>query len=324
VIRKLMFLLVLSVASFPLSHVFALADPDVIQIDSANRYENVAVSGDMFILVEYTLNYTVLPDESISQGWMGRLLDVGGSGQLASLQPFSGSSIPDLGYSAGVYGFYFSTAPTITGTLRVTLDGNPALIPTPVGTYTESIIIRDSGDLAPDLREIALRLEEVWDVDLVSPIFGGVNRYTVDGEHYFASALPNLRNAAPDMFILQSIQPGVPDRVFDTTYTDERRAVFDGTPMATGFASLATFLRVSDTVARFIVALILAIGVAFAVSRYLNTEVQFMATIQVWVVYLVFMGGFWIGLVTAPVLGILTVLALMATAIVFFLQRTSA
>lgn len=319
-----MFLLALGVAVFPLGHVFALADPDVIQIDSASRYDDVAVAGDMFILVEYTLNYTVLPDESISQGWMGRLLDVGGTGQLASLQPFSGSSIPDLGYSTGSYGFYFAVEPTITGTLRVTLDGNPALIPTPVGTYTESITLRDAGDLAPDLREMALRFEEIWDVDLISPVFGGVNRYTEDGEHYFASALPNLRNVAPDMFILQSIQPGVPNRAFDTTYTDERIAVFDGTPMATGFASLATFLHVSDTVARFFVALVLAIGVAYAVSRYLNSEVQFMATIQVWVVYLVFMGGFWVGLVTAPVLGILTVIAVMATAIVFFLQRTSA
>jgi len=324
-IIKSIFLIGVLIGVFRLGQAFALADPDVIQIESVTRYDDTAITGDAFFLVEYTLNYTVLPSESISQGWLGRLIDVGGSGQLASLQPFGGHNIPDLGYSRGTYGFYFPVEPTITGTLRVTLEGNPSISPSPTGAFTESITQRDADDLAPDLRALALRLEDIWDVDLISPLFGGVNRYTADGEHYFATALPNLRNVAPDMFILQSIQPAVPDRTFDTTYTDARDALFDGTPMATGFTSLGTFLNVSTGVAKFIIALVLAIIVAFLVGRLPGLDgIEFVSTMQIWIVYLVMMGGFWIGLVNAPTLGILTVLALMSTAIVFFLQRTSA
>jgi len=325
VIFKGIFLIGALIAVFRLGQAFALADPDAIQIESVNRYDDVAVVGDAFFLVEYTLNYTVLPDESISQGWLGRLIDVGGSGQLGSLQPFSGGAIPDLGYSRGTYGFYFDVEPTITGTLRVTLEGNPSFTPFPTGTFLESITQRDAADLAPDLRDLALRFEDIWDVDLISPLFGGINRYTEIGEEYFASALPNLRNVAPDMFILQSITPGVPDRAFDTTYTDTRRALFDGTTVKTGFAQLAIFLNISETVARFIVALVTAVTIAYLVGRLpMISVLGFASTMQIWVVYLVMMGGFWLGMVNAQTLGIMTVIALMATTVVFFLQRTSA
>jgi hypothetical protein len=310
------------VAVLPLESTWALADPDTILLESINRYDDVAVSGDMFILVEYTLEYAVLPTENVSEGWLGRLIDVGGTGQLASVQPFAGGNIPDLGYSRGAYGFYFAEEPIISGTLTVTLEGNPSLSPTPAGLTSDSITQRDASELAEDLRAQALRFENIWDVDLISPVSGGVNRYTIDGEDYFSSALPNLRNLAPDLFILQSAQPDVPEREFDTAYTDAREALFDGTPMNTGFESLGSFLNVPEAVARFIVAMLLAGLAAFLVGRALpNTD--FTSTAQIWTGYLVLMGGFWIGLVNIATLGIITVLCVLATATVMFLQRAS-
>lgn len=303
----------------------ALADPDVIQIETANRYDDVAVAGDMFILVEYTLLYNTLPTESISEGWLGRLIDVGGAGQLASQQPFSGGAIPDLGYSRGVYGFYFTVEPTITGDLRVTLEGNPTLSPTPDGIFTEAITQRNASDLANDLRIIALRFEDIWEVDLVSPLFGGVNRYTEDGEEYFVSALPNLRAVAPDMFVLHSVTIKTPNRTFSNNYANSREALFDGTVFATGLNFLAIFLNTSETVARFLVAFVFTAVVVFVIIRRVPgvTETGFSSTLVIWTAYLCMMGGFWIGLVTAATLGILTVLAIMVTAVIFFLQRTS-
>jgi hypothetical protein len=309
----------------PASHVSALADPDTIHIRNAFRYDSVAVAGDMFVMVQYELLYdpTPLPDESIGQGWLGRLIDIGGAGQLGSVQPYSGSAIPDLGYSTGVFGFYFAEAPTLTGTLRVTLEGNPTISPTPTGIYLEPVNVRDASLVASDLRVIALELEEIWDVDLISPLFGGVNRFTTDGEHYFSSALPNLRNVAPDMFVLQSTTVGVPDREFDTSYTDERFALYDLSPIGTGFENLATALGVSNVVGRFIVAMVIVAVMAWYVSNSVGMNIAWTSTLQIWAGYLVLMMGFWIGIVSAPVLGIITVLGFLATITIIFLQKTS-
>lgn len=313
------------VAAFQLGQVFALADPDTIRLEQITRYDDVAISGDMFILVEYTLEYAVLPTENISQGWLGRLIDVGGSGQLASVQPFAGGDIPDLGYSRGAYGFYFQDEPAITGTLRVTLEGNPSLSPTPTGIFSESVIQRSAADLAPDLRAMAIRFEDIWNVDLISPVSGGVNRYTSSGEHYFSSALPNLRNLAPDMFTLQSVQMDVPDRTVDTVYTNGRIALLDGTPLDSGFESLADFLNVSEAVARFIVAFALAIAVAALVGRAeWIKEAEYATTLQIWCGYIVLCGGFWLGLVTIQVLGLLLVIPIVVMAIQWNLNRTGA
>ena len=320
---KLAFFLGLLLSAFRLGQVFALADPDVIRLESITRYDDVAVTGDMFILVEYTLEYASLPAENISQGWLGRLIDVGGSGQLASAQPFAGGGIPDLGYSRGTYGFYFQEEPTITGPLRVTLEGNPSLSPTPTGIFSESITQRTASDLATDLRAMAIRFEDIWDVDLISPVSGGVNRYTTDGEEYFSSALPNLRNLAPDMFILQSVQPDVPDRTFDTDYQTAREAIFDGTPIADGFASMGEAMNISTGLAKFVVAFIIAVAIAIRAGRGLG-DVEHSTTIQIWCAYLVLCGGFIVGMVTVQVLGILTVIPILATCVTLFLNRTSA
>jgi hypothetical protein len=79
---------------------------------------------------------------------------------------------------------------------------------------------------------------------------------------------------------------------------------------------------VPEAVARFIVAMLLAGLAAFLVGRALpNTD--FTSTAQIWTGYLVLMGGFWIGLVNIATLGIITVLCVLATATVMFLQRAS-
>jgi hypothetical protein len=317
---------VLIFVAFRIGQVFALADPDVIRLESITRYDDVAVTGDMFILVEYTLEYVVLPNENISQGWLGRLLDVGGAGQLASVQPFAGAAIPDLGYSRGTYGFYFATEPTITGTLRVTLEGNPTLSPTPAGLTSDSITQRAAADLAPDLRAQAIRFEDIWNVDLVSPISGGVNRYTqINGEEYFSSALPNLRNLAPDMFVLQTRTLEVPDRSFDTTYTAGRFAIWNGTPIQTAFQNFATFLGTSETVARFVIALFFAVLIAAIVGlSEAVRETDFTIAIQIWVGYLVMFCGFWLGMVTVQVLGLMLVIPVVIMAVQWNLNRTNA
>ncbi len=319
---KLLFLAGVLFAVFRIGQAYALADPDVIRLEFINRYDDVAVSGDAFFLVEYTLEYVVPPNESIAQGWLGRLIDVDGSGQLAAAQPFAGADIPDQGYSRGAFGFYFQVEPTVTGTLRVALEGNPALVPTPVGIFSESITQQSASDLVVDLRAQGVRLEDVWAVDLISPVGDGANRYTLAGEEYFSSALPNLRNLAPDLYILQSITPEVPDRPSDTTYTTGRFNLWDGTPVKTGFENFATFLNTSEVVARFLI--MLAVSVAVAVGIGLAQGIrgtEYAVSLQILSGFLMMLLGFWLGMVTVQVVGTMLSIAVVVLATQWYLNR---
>src|SRR3989304_1232196 len=142
--------------------VTALADPTVIAIEQVRRYTNVETSGDALFVVHYDLEYTVPPAEPISGGWIGRVLDVGGAGQLASVAPISTGVIPLDGYDHGIYSFYFATAPVPTGTLTITLEGNPGLSPTPTGITTTSIEDRTASELVGDMRLMALHFQALW------------------------------------------------------------------------------------------------------------------------------------------------------------------
>ena len=319
---KLLFLAGVLFAVFRIGQAFALADPDIIRLELINRYDDIAVTGDVFFLVEYTLEYVSPPNESIAQGWMGRLVDVGGSGQLAAVQPFAGADIPDQGYSQGSFGFYFPVEPTVTGTLRILLEGNPALSPTPVGIFSDSITQQDASELVGDLRAQGVRLEDVWAVDLISPVAGGVNRYTLAGEEYFSSALPNLRNLAPDLFILQSVIPGVPDRPSDSTYTTARFNLWDGTPVKTGFENFATFLNTSEVVARFVIILVVAVAVAVGIGFAEGIKgTEYAVSLQILSGFLMMFLGFWLGMVTVQVLGTMLSIAVVVLVTQWFLNR---
>ena len=319
---KLIFLGGVLFAVFRIGQAFALADPDVLRLEFINRYDDIAVSGDAFFLVEYTLEYVVPPNESIAQGWLGRLVDVGGSGQLAAVQPFAGASIPDQGYSQGTFGFYFQVEPTVTGTLRIILDGNPSLSPTPAGVFSDSITQQSASDLVVDLRAQGVRLEDVWAVDLISPVGDGVNRYTLAGEEYFSSALPNLRNLAPDLFVLQSITPDVPDRPSDATYTTARFNLWNGTPVKTGFENFATFLNVSEVVARFVIMLTIAVAVAVGIGLAEGIRgTEYAVALQILSGFLMMLLGFWLGMVTVQVIGTMLSLAVVVLATQWYLNR---
>lgn len=207
--------------------VSALDDPDIISIESVRRYNNVAVSGDALFVVYYRLEYNVLPDESIFEGWVGRLIDVGGLGQLASVNPSIAPPIPNDGYTRGIYSFYFESMPFTTGTLSVTLEGNPALDPTPQGISTGSIQTRSATNLQLDLVIIALQLEPVWAESLIQS-----GRLTEAGQNYFLSAIPGLRTYAPGLFVL-GVLPVNPEDFqdpIDFTFRDGLRDFWINTP----------------------------------------------------------------------------------------------
>lgn len=109
------------------------------------------------------------------------------------------------------------------------------------------------------------------------------------------------------------------------TYEGSRWELLNGTPVGDGLSALSDLMGVSDVVARFIVAMVLIGCVSVAVVKTPGVlESGAASTIVLIVGYIVLMGCFWIGLVTSAVLGVVTVLAVVAVGFIFFLQRTSA
>lgn len=260
---KLMLLVVLSlaVAMQPMT-ARALADPDVISIEQTRRYTSVSVTGDALFVVHYNLEYTVPPAESIIEGWIGRLLDVGGAGQLASVAPQAHELIPDAGYNHGIYSFYFAAAPVAAGTLTITLEGNPSLSPTPVGINTATIEDRAASDLVSDMRLLGLHLQTVWGppADVITFV-GGVGRFTSDGEEYALTVIPNLAQYAPTLFTLGFIQPSPEDHVDapGTAYQSARDSFWAGTPVRDFTIAWGAYIGLPRPIFETVIALILAV-----------------------------------------------------------------
>lgn len=289
----------------------ALADPDVIVLEQVRQYADVSVPGDALFIVHYNLRYTVPPAENINQGWIGRVLDVGGAGQLSSVAPQASAVIPNNGYDHGLYSFYFPVAPAPAGTLTVTLEGNPALSPTPIGITSTSIETRLASDLTGDMRLLALHFETVWvaspAIDVITFV-GGPGRLTADGENYFLAAVPNLAQYAPGLFSLGFIQPNpgehvdVPDTTFQTTLDN----FWAGTHLRNFTVAGAATIGVPRGV--FEILLVLLLGVLMGGFVYMKTQQQ---EIGIFVVVL------WINVAAATGLGGLALPYTLAFSAVF-------
>ena len=250
-----------------------LANPNVISIEQVRRYTDVSAVGDALFIVHYNLEYTVPPTESITEGWIGRVLDIGGTGQLASVAPQAHQLIPARGYDHGIYSFYFATAPVATGTLTITLEGNPGLTPTPTGITTASIENRTASDLVSDMRLLGLHLGAVWPADVITFI-GGVARFTSAGEEYFLAAIPNLVQYAPTLFTLGFIQPSPENHVDtpDPTYQTARDSFWAGTPVRNFTIAWGAYIGLPRTIFETIIVLILAVVIGGLV--YKKTQQQ--------------------------------------------------
>ena len=275
--------------------VSALADPTVITIEQVRRYTNVETSGDALFVVHYNIDYTVPPAESITEGWIGRLMDVGGAGQLASTAPQTANLAPNDGYDHGIYSFYFATAPVATGVLTVTLEGNPGLSPTPTGITSSSIEERVAADLPGDMRLLAMHFESFWVLSPVVDIItfaGGVGRLTDDGGDYFLAAIPNLTNYAPTLFSLGFIQPDPAAHVdaVDGTFQTARDNFWSNTPLRAATTEVGAWIGIPRAVFETILVLITA--VLFGGLVYKRTDAQELGifTAVLWINVAAFMG----------------------------------
>lgn len=213
--------------------VFAIANPDSMSIDSIRRYDNVAVAGDLTIIVQYTLDYTINPTENAQAAFIGRFMD--GAAEDARTRPYP---YFDSGYDVGLFAFYFATAPVEAATFSVIFQGDPTVFADTTGVVRQSssIVTRASSDLVPDLRQFANDLELAWVVDLITPAQEGA-RLTANGEDYFTNTLANIREIAPDLFSDNIEAVAYPTKTYSGTAIPN--FILAGTPYETGLQDTA-------------------------------------------------------------------------------------
>jgi len=223
--------------------VFAIADPDSPpQVSAVYVYE--FDDGSIGVLVDYYLDYSSIPSETVTEAYLAVFVDTDGTTQLKAVAPYT---FVNSGYGRGLVWIPFTadevTAYGITSAsvadYRIWLIGNPTLswAGDPPKTIAGIDQWNDTGDISVLL---ALRvlyyadvLELAWSLDMVEATALG-NRLTATGESYFVNVIPNLRILAPACFSSGTQEPSLEDIDYSISFggtVTSGTATIDGSPV---------------------------------------------------------------------------------------------
>ena len=214
ILLSLLVLLMVFTALFAVaSPVSAIADPDTPPaVNAVYVWEDCLEDGDVGVLIDYFLDYAVLPTDTAQDAYMAVFVDSDGITQLLTEAPYVYN---DSGYGRGVIWIYFTPAEVVTYGLtsadvalyRIWLMGNPTVPSGWAGVPPKTISTIDSWTTTGDSSVlIGLRvlyyadvLELLWSIDMIEETAIG-SRLTAAGASYFTNVIPSLRTIAPDVF----------------------------------------------------------------------------------------------------------------------------
>jgi len=228
--------------------VLAIADPDSpSQVGASYMYEDLLEDGDAGLLIDYYIDYAVLPDETATEAYMAIFVDTDGITQIKSMAPytFEGAVYTDKGYGRGLIWMYFTPAEVTAWGIDVAnqalyeiwFSGNPTLTWAGDPPKTEVVGIgywMPAGASASTLLTLrilyyAQTLETVWGEDMILETALG-SRLTTAGEAYFMNVISDLRSMAPGVFSAAEYSPTLEDLDYETTFgavvTDGTASVF--------------------------------------------------------------------------------------------------
>lgn len=202
-------------------NVGAIADPDSPpDIEYAGIFVDLLEEGDAGLFVNYNLDYTATPTETVDQTYLVVFVDTDGITQLKSTAPYPYN---DKGYGRGSAWIYFTAAEvsaygidiTNAALYRVWLTGNPlaAWAGDPPKTiagldYFMPSTASASALLGTQVLTQADTLETSWGgtTDLIEQS-GGYNHLTTEGRQYFENVIPYLSDMAPNIFSDVTLSP---------------------------------------------------------------------------------------------------------------------
>ena len=221
----------------------AIALPDSAPaINAVYAYD--LTDGGVGVLVDYTLDYATVPNETATQSYLAVFVDTDGATQLKSVAPFT---FVDNGYGRGLVWIPFTPAEvasfgidsSLSASYRIWLIGNPGLTWTPTDVPPKTISTIDSWQTTGDPKVIlalrvlayAAELETAWTLDIIETTTLG-QKLTANGEAYFINVIADVRNLAPAAFATEqsipAMQPIDYTMVFGATATS---SVLAGSPL---------------------------------------------------------------------------------------------
>lgn len=252
--------------------VFAIANPDDMEILAITAYRGVLEDEDILVIVKYNIEYATPPTELASQTFLFRFTD--GVTTFNSTVPYPYN---DNGYNQGIVSFYWDAATVDSlglvwesASYKVVLAGNPTFFPALPPVENSSIVWRSElatmFHLRNDILTLARELELEWGVDLVASTPEG-NLLTNEGDEYFTNSIDNLRLMLPNIFLSRTESVSFPEETFTKSYAEELKDFWDGTDLDAAFNSLATLLDVPRIMLTTIILIVLGMFVAFSVIK---------------------------------------------------------
>jgi len=218
--------------------VLAIDDPDSPpQILAVYVYEDLAVDGDLGILIDYYIDYTIagIPPETVTESYLASFINTDGVTQINTVSPYTyqGAGYTYKGYHRGMVWIYISATDVATyfidsaneALYDIWLMGNPT-VPSgwtgdPPKTTADIDLWYTSGDsailLALDVLRLAQDLELAWTLDMIETTALG-SRLTSAGESYFENVITNLRTIAPSCFSVSTVPQVQEDLDYSTAF----------------------------------------------------------------------------------------------------------
>lgn len=213
-----------------------IAPPDApSQVLEAIAYPGLLESGDLGVLVEYSIPYATLPSTIVTNAYTVQFIQADNVTQLAAVAPYtfvSSGYTTVIGRPAGIAWLYFSAAQVAAYSLTYTnassygiwIAGNPMLTWTGTGCpltksgltswVTTGVVKTQLGLKILDYADV---LGTYWSLSLSQSSPAGTV-LTTTGEQYFIPSITNLRTMCPQIFSAGSATPVAPFLNYDIKF----------------------------------------------------------------------------------------------------------
>ncbi len=209
------------------------SDTPVVSQIKANR--NLLASGDELIYGEYSIPYTIPPDEyGADETYILRLLD--DSTEIAQVVPYV---LVDNGYNKGVFSFYLTDNSTWGEELTIRISQNPAHFTTPLSYDYQIPLTAYTTATSQESNQTLLAINVLASAGRMQSYYTG---YTFKesgaagtvlanptGETYFRGAIFGIQIMAPNLFLVQTLEIDTTDSSWTTDKFDEYGERFDET-----------------------------------------------------------------------------------------------
>ena len=290
-------------------------------IEGVDMYRHCLEIDDMLVVVQYYLNYTTNPDETINQAYFGRLME--GVVEHANVAPYS---YYGKGYDHGVFSMYLSAseAPSWNGTYTIRFEGNPTLswegaipntIATTINKHATTTQQATEVLLGSNILSIATQLSDYWTVSLITETAAG-SKLSSYGEQYFVTSIPNLRTLLPNIFAGDIEAPIYEEKTYVQSGRDTLLNRWSGTDVETHLNNLAVWTTIPITVVKGILWLVPSMLVVYFISlRIKDTRpALFLALLMMPL-------GNLLGMLSLTFTIIFAVICVLALGYAFFYQR---